>query len=319
MSCPFVGPIFEILAGPHHTSFLAHASILEKSETLRSVVQGRWKDSVERKIMLEEWDPETVSRLLEWLYTGDYESPYPAEAPRSDAGLPGCFPETSMPYNPDVRGIPPVIPQSESPKSSRRPLTPIANISFNKADPEVKSSNAEAFKQWAAKSSKKLCVLDFEAALLTHAKLYALADYMLLPTLQAQVFQRLKALLVFISAPHTLSYLSFPSPSEPIANTPVIGNILTLVRYVYGNTIGLESEKEPLRNLISTFIALHYDQFDDEGGEVVRFMEQGGDFQADLHDKLRRNEMALKAEVQALKKKLREAHKEITELQKPKW
>ena len=195
----------------------------------------------------------------------------------------------------------------------------LAKIAFNKAEPEITPSNAEAFKQWAAKFPQSPCVLNFEAALLTHARLYALADYILLPALQAQVFQRLKALFLFISAPTYTSSSGVLTFSLPLANTPVIGNIITLIRYVYANTTRLENEDEPLRELISTFIALYYDQFDDEGGEVLEFMAHGGDFQGDVHDKVRRNEIALKKEVALLKKKLKEANNIIKDLQKPKW
>lgn len=73
---------------------------------------------------------------------------------------------------------------------------------------------------------------------------------------------------------------------------------------MYANTTKLESEEEPLRELISTFIALHYDQFGNEEGEVLRFMEQGGDLPGDVHDKVRRNELAFKEELKAVKKDL---------------
>lgn len=66
-SSPFTGPTFEIIAGPNHTSFIVHARVLEKSEKLKAVVQGEWKESIDRRIVLEDWDPETVGLLIEWL------------------------------------------------------------------------------------------------------------------------------------------------------------------------------------------------------------------------------------------------------------
>ncbi|CAF9935201.1 hypothetical protein IMSHALPRED_010136 [Imshaugia aleurites] len=318
MSSPFVGPIFEILAGPHHTSFLAHASILEKSETLRAVVQGKWKDSIEHKIVLEDWDPQTISRLLEWLYTGDYESPFPAKTSQPQTEVMKIeIPKISMSSIPDVKKIAPCTfdfgnggkkfgttpKESESAKGSKRPPTPLANIYFKKADPEIVTFRSEAFKQWAAKFTETPCDLNFEATLLAHAKLYALADYMLLPTLQAQAFQRLKDLLGFISAK------VYTPPSHPgvlvFRDPAVVDDILTLVRYVYANTTGLESEEEPLRKLVSTFVAQNYDQFEDDKGEVLKLMGQGGDFPGDLHNKVRRNELALNEEVKALEEKMR--------------
>lgn len=329
----FVGPMFEIVAGPNRTKFLAHARVLEKSDKLRATVQGKWKDSTEHKIVLEDWDPETVGRLLEWLYTGDYDSPFPTEVPQpgaegQDSHVPESLIPTEVPQPGAEGGESPVseisVPSTSSgeennqstPKHASvkrsRSLMALASITFNKADPELRPSHAEAFDQWATKFLDRSRALDFEAALLAHAKLYALADYMLLPTLQAQIFQRFRNLLFFICSGVTVLRL-------PLANTPVIGNLITLIRYVYANVTRLESEKEPLQDLISTFIALHYDHFDDKGGEVLQFMKQGGDFQRDLHEKVRRNEIALKEEVLSLKEQLRDARNSIRELQLPTW
>ena len=86
----------------------------------------------------------------------------------------------------------------------------------------------------------------------------------------------------------------------------MIGNLLTLIQYAYANTTGLESEEEPLRELISTFIVLNYDQFTDVGDRVQTFMEQGGDFHGDVHDKMRRHQIASKKELKALQKELNE-------------
>lgn len=311
MSNPFVRPFFEILAGPNHTSFLVHASILEKSEKLRAIVKGEWKDSLERQIVLEDWDPETVGRLLEWLYTDDYKSPFPAEVPQSEAEVAEIrVKETSLRSSTDVKN-PQSTAKNEGAKGSQRPLTPLEKLCFKKVDTEFVLSHAEALKQWTQDCLQSDCVFNFEASLLAHAKLYALADYVLLPNLQAQAFQHLKALLLFISSPKFAKRL--------ITNTTVIVNLLRLVQYVYANTARLESEEEPLRELISTFIALHDDHFVDDGGEVSRLMEQGGDFQGDVHDKVRRNEVALKTELKAVYNKLREANNTIKELTKPKW
>ena len=285
MSSPYTGPTFEILAGLNHTSFLAHASILEKSEKLRAIVQGRWKDSIELKIVLEDWDPETVGRLLEWLYTGDYESPYPAEDPQ---------PEHPQSYA-EVPELFTAWPSQDTKERSQSPLIPFADISFSEADPELVTSKAEAFEQWAADDTNFPRVLNFESTLLAHAKLYVLADYMLLPSLQAQVFQRLKAVLAFAISRFTYSLLS--GLKVPIANTRVIGNVMTLVRYVYANTLRPSTGEEPLQGLITTFIALIFGYFSDKSGKMQWLMDEGEDFLKDVLEKVVRN-------IEGLEKKL---------------
>ena len=59
-----------------------------------------------------------------------------------------------------------------------------------------------------------------------------------------------------------------------------------------------------MRELVSTFIVSKYDQLSDDGGLVQTFMEQGGDFHGDVHDKMRRHQIALKEELNALRSEL---------------
>ena len=262
--------------------------MLEKSEKLKAVTRGGWKDISERKIVLEDWDPETVGRLLEWLYTADYESPYPVEAPQSKAQVPETGAQETKVASEQVVGLPSIAPgKTESAKGSL--MIYLQDVHFNKAGPKPAPSHAEAFTEWATKFKAAPKSLIFEATLLAHAKLYALADYMLLPDLQAQVFQRLKAVLLMTSGPS-----QFPGLGLPIPNEPVIGDIIKLIRYVYENTTKLESVEEPLRELISTFVAFNYDQFRDEGRVVRKFMEEGGEFHGDVYVKVARLQLALK-------------------------
>ena len=267
--------------------------MLEKSEKLRAVTRGRWKDSSERKIVLEDWDPETVGRLLEWLYTADYESPYPVEASQSKEQVPETVAQETKVPSEQVVGLRSITPRKiKSAKGSLRLMTCLQDVHFNKAGPKPAPSHAEAFTEWATRFKAAPKSLIFEATLLAHAKLYALADYMLLPALQAQVFQRLKAVLLIISAPDQYS-----GPMLPIANEPVIGDIIKLIRYVYANTTKLESVEEPLRELVSTFVAFNYDQFYDKGRVVRKFMEEGGEFHGDVYEKVARLQLALKEEL----------------------
>lgn len=299
ISSPFTGPTFEIIAGSEKTRFVAHASMLDKSDKLRAIIRGKWgkwKETSECEIMLADWDAETIGRLVEWLYTGDYQCPYPAEVPQSVLeDLKIRIPETPMPskerekcFKPAPKGL--VFP---------RRLAPLMDVHFTKANQGLAPSQAEAFKLWSAKSHG---VLNFEATLLAHAKLYVLADYMLLPTLQAQNFYRLKAVFTFINQSSYSPDTHSTSDSLFKENMPVIENIINLAQYVYTNTTRLGTEEEPLRKLVSTFIALNYDQFRDERGVVQGFLAQGGDIQADILDKVGKYQLDLKYELTALKK-----------------
>ena len=160
---------------------------------------------------------------------------------------------------------------------THRPLTPIDEIHFSYPhDPEL-SYNSQDFLDYAARVSEPRDTFDYQYLLLTHAKIYVLADYMLLPDLQSEALERLKFALQFIGP---LSELSNPQAS-------VVPNLVDLTAYVYAHTDKLTSKQEPLRKLISTYIALNFVQFD--GERVQGLMEQGGDFVVDLWQKLRRS------------------------------
>ena len=53
------------MAGENKTTFQAHAALLCKSDKLKAGIEGDWADK--DRIVLPDWDEETVSRLLEWL------------------------------------------------------------------------------------------------------------------------------------------------------------------------------------------------------------------------------------------------------------
>jgi len=276
-------PIFEVLASQELKPFLAHAGILSKSDTLKALIEGGWKDSVDRKIRLEEWDVDTVGRWLEWLYSGDYSSPYPeppsssmkpgstgtkraatfqtiqaSARPASDFGLADQFAKV------DIR-------RDNSVNTSNRIMTstPLSGLFFDRIDYQHRKSSIESFDLWMKTCGWQPWELNFEAALFAHAKIYCLANYMLLPDLQALAFQHLKTILMFIDPLHSRS--------------PAISNIVALVRYVYAHTTRPQNGGEPLQRLLTTFIVINASGFrDDGGGEISQLMNEGGDFAVDL-------------------------------------
>ena len=60
----------------------------------------------------------------------------------------------------------------------------------------------------------------------------------------------------------------------------MVSNLVELISYVYVNTDSLVSEEEPLRELVTTYLAQNFRHF--EGEEVGELMEQGGDFVLDF-------------------------------------
>ena len=243
--------------------FIAHASVLEQSDNLKAVIHGKWKDSLERKIVLADWDAASVGRMLQWLYTGDYKAPNPT--------LPDSY---EMPAKRHLRFWDDwaAISPTKWPKRTSELL--LARLTSTKLSPPAKYTEAQTFESWMQRAGDARYDMDYEYTLMAHAKLYVLANYMLLPGLQAFTFERLRKLL---------------STINPIKkDKPVIPNLIQFIEYVHVSTTRPDVGEEPLQELTTTFIALNFSQFNDGGEKVQRLMNQYRDFAEDVLDKVRR-------------------------------
>ena len=220
------GPMFEVLAGKELKPFLVHARILSKSDTLKTIVDGIWKDSVDRKIELKDWDEETVGRCVEWLYSGDYTSPLP-ERPS-----PSTPSETADIQIVNANGNTSQVPRTQNRSQPNRDLT----------DPYKRpKSSLETFHAWTTDCPWGPEQLDFGPSLSAHAKIYCLADYLLLLDLQKLALCHFKNLIDFM---------------DPLTQgSPAVNNIVAIVRYVYTNTSRPQTGKEPLQDCLSGFVA----------------------------------------------------------------
>ena len=269
--------MFDVIAGPGRVKFLAHAGILKQSEKLAAEIEGKWKESSDREILLEEWDEETVAYFVEWLYSNDYESPFPVKLPSSTPAkvkASKIFPGKAKKKGQDNHTSSKMADTTTG--DTHRPLTPLSEIHFSYPSNRPIGYD-QRFTEHVAKLTEAKDAFDYQHLLLIHAKVYALANYMLLPKLQSEALERLKSILHFIGS---LSQLSNPQVS-------VIPNLVNLVTYVYANTNKLMSEEEPLRKLVSTYIASNFVCFDGEG--VQELIERGGDFVLDVWQKARRD------------------------------
>ena len=336
-SSPFTGPMFEILAGSEQVSILAHASILSKSDTLKALVEGSWKDSVERQIKMEDWDADTINRLVEWLYAGKYSSPCPEKASSGDVtAIVGKQTPAEIPYTDQALADAEssslgsyVVSDSESDLSSDLSSDSDSDSEFE-SDPDLaelasifgsspeKHSASEAdhdsrrcipatpkspldFKGWLKRCATPSNTMNFEPSLLAHAKMYCLANYMMLPALRELA---LKHVAVLLSHVHPID-----------TGSPAVMNLIVLIRYVYANTCTPGKGEDPLRKYLCCFTANNAAAFRDKAGtEVLGLMMEGGDFTADVWRKTRANlgvsnrkVTFLKSEVKRLKGDLESA------------
>lgn len=67
-----MSPIVILRIGPGNTEFRAYEDVLCRLPLFRAALQGGFKEAAEKTITMPEEEPETISALIEFLYTGSY-------------------------------------------------------------------------------------------------------------------------------------------------------------------------------------------------------------------------------------------------------
>ncbi|KAL8663374.1 MAG: hypothetical protein Q9202_003893 [Teloschistes flavicans] len=306
-SLAFKSKVFEILVGPSAEPLFAHANILSRSRVLRQVVKGPWKEKSERKIFWPDWSVNAADKFLEWLYTDDYTCPYPTEAAESEAGSLSedelIVPRRSVRFSSDIDNmpvsdanprepipeVPPPVEDSERYASTEEPASePSADV---EAFPTLlslkdldwfgcrelgKISQAEEYEKWTGQMLWTPAELDYGATFTTHAEVYVMACQYMVDGLKNMAWQRLRSVLISIGTPQT--------------GSPVVGNLVALIHHVYRKTgpYDADENEEPLRELLSTFMALHFTQLkESDFGDLLRHgADTDGEFVVDLLTKM---------------------------------
>ena len=151
------------------------------------------------------------------------------------------------------------------------PLIPVAEISYGSFKSETIECRSADLLSWHAENTVPRHKLDYGDALIAYSKLYALAGYLLLPSLRSSTFGQIRTLFGFMG--------------PLLSRTPMVSNLVSLVKYTYANTASTIFSQDPLRKLITTYIALNYAAF--IGEEADSLEAEGGDFVCELRAKIR--------------------------------
>lgn len=108
-------------------------------------------------------------------------------------------------------------------------------------------------------------------SLLLDAKVYVLAQYLQLDHLKRLAFYEIQ--------------YGLDIKSE-VYGTRLLLESVDLARYVYASTDSLADSEEPLRKLVSTYIAVSFSRY--EGPEIEGLMSEGGELVVDVTRKVRR-------------------------------
>ncbi|KAL8896432.1 MAG: hypothetical protein Q9207_007706 [Kuettlingeria erythrocarpa] len=244
---------------------------MEESTSLRAIVDGQCKESVDRELGLDEWDERTVEQLVEWLYSGHYtrsevasqaldDHPYDHHTKASLVRLKvepsaGPSPQYSQKANP-VSGSSSGSDEEISPISTR-----LSRIQCH--GPRVGITSHERLvvdRRIAEIGNAPENSAQPGSTLAQDAKVYALAQYLQLIGLKRLAFHKIQDVL---------------TSKAVLGRLPgMTGAVVDLSRYTYAHTDALSISEEPLRALVSTFVAMWLPSF--TGPDVDLLMSESG-------------------------------------------
>ena len=274
------------MAGKEQKELTVHSDVLSQSETLAASVNGPFKETSESLVKLVDWEVGTVTSLVQWFYTRDYRTPLPVpvgdENAKIEEAVSACSTEVRQPQ--DLRAIPQdcgalISAKSPTPEALRADL-PVPPYGAFKGHHQP--SNFEALMQFSHQLSRPLAngermdvKYTYTTTLMCHAKVYALADYLLLSDLKNLAYKSINLGI------HIIERLGL--------NEHTIKDIATLARYAYAHTndhrSGDSDNEEPLRKRISTFIAYNLRVF--RGPDALDLEHAGGELVQDIFEKVR--------------------------------
>ncbi|KAL8640054.1 MAG: hypothetical protein Q9226_008787 [Calogaya cf. arnoldii] len=271
----FQSEIFKIITRSATQPFYVHADVLARSDSLRKLVEGPWKESVEHTIDWTEWEPVTVERFIQWLYTDDYTCPYPTlvQPPIKSGDSEDKPVETDEKASThQVARIQPNDAESrasapEGPPRKKQKLVPLFK-QRTRAEVEriTKQTQAEQFDEWCD-NQESFENRDYSAYLGAHAELYIMACRYLLQELSGLAFYRLRSALVDLEQPGNLLRSGVCALDQHLRGSPVIKNIMDLIPGVYDNVGNPIGDEERLKDLLTDFVALNFTAFQASGIE----------------------------------------------------
>ncbi|KAI1417042.1 hypothetical protein F5Y13DRAFT_153596 [Hypoxylon sp. FL1857] len=288
---------FRFLVGPKKKEFTMHAELVARmSKPLWTLVNGEWKES---KGGLAEWpeiDEETFVRFCEFAYTGDYKAAVPfMEMPPTPPELENGESSKSKSSVAEEMLEPEPALEEQVPEPEPEPepdpwALPLHSVSKKKS----KKKAPELWDNWGTPqpppppppTKKDVMWQEFQERIydepnlkpkeepntdpsanysevfLSHARLYALADYYDIEALVGLCVRKLH---------RTLKVFNLHEGAR-------VTDVAQLIDYLYKNTRSGQREQDKLRSLVATYAACHIEDlwsnlyFQDvlESGEVSK-------------------------------------------------
>ncbi|KAJ4413045.1 hypothetical protein N0V91_000019 [Didymella pomorum] len=291
--------MFTFLVGEEKRPFVVHSkAIAGTSPVFDRLVNGGLKESQDRVAEIEDIDPETFTRFLEYAYRRDYTVPFSLCAPMtSNATSNGRngFGASSRTVTCDAFGLEnfgpsnregsswnsnsapsdfgamaymasasPVPSDKKTRKLERLQRTAFNNRQYIQPGQDASSLLRAGFEPYPNSSPAQ----DFTPVFLAHARLYTLADIRMVYPLRDLALQKLHRTLV-----------SFKLHPERL------GDVVELARYAYenGEDRSDDGRIDPLRELVVNYVAREMKVLG-KHAEFRNLMDGGGEFAGDFWD-----------------------------------
>ncbi|CAG7954807.1 unnamed protein product [Penicillium salamii] len=226
-------PLVTFVVGPEEHEVRPHAyAISRQSPVLRVLLEGPFKEAKDKMVKWPEVDVETFYRFMDFAYRQDYRVPEPLKVP---------FP----PIPPLAQKIPEFGPQHlvifNSWGGPQHFEIPYIN------DWATSDDYPGALWTWCGDGNRR--DEDWSPALAAHAKLYVLGDtYQIIPLCRLACFRAYSILRRYcIHAPEC----------------PEMEGLIWFARYIYNNTPPRSVTKDPMRELISRYLANNQEEVPD--------------------------------------------------------
>lgn len=162
----------------------------------------------------------------------------------------------------------------------QRPLTPLSQCLRIGLPAETIETAAGGLTQRKLENSDDGPAVE----IVLHAKVYCFAHRFLISDLESFALQRLTQVLIAV---------------DPRKDN-LFPYLADAVRVIYNSTPGALVQVNPARKLLSQYVALNYTLLANE--QLVRLLDEGGEFLADLSQKLARRLTASDTETQSMRK-----------------
>lgn len=256
----FIGGTFQFNVGPEGRTFILHSKLVSRhSSVFHALMCGHMKEAEEKQTCLSNVDEDSFARFAEFIYGGDYNADVPLivldglEFKRDNAGSES--PKSAEEAREESVAIPPRSyeesesggsePSHDSKKRRKRgnqiPIRKRLGSFSNFTLPSIDKVSFPEIDDPEAGSDTGL-MYDYAEAL-CHVRLYVFAE-------QYQI-NKLKD-LALCKLHSTLENTTF----RPLR----VKELCDLIRLAYQNTPELTSKEEPLRSLLTHYVAWRFEE-----------------------------------------------------------